>query len=230
MRYSGTHYRATGLSTDVSKSQSRFHSARSDEPEHPCTSRGNERALCLPANSPSLGERERETRFAQSIRSLRALTLAVEVHSQLRAAGAWLPAVRHHCPPRSCDGAPREPRRPESTPSGAAARWTAWGSTQTSVLRYRQQNNSYRVIAWGGGWAHGCVCNIWKGCRMQAERRKDTKWNRRRANSLSKFHAGLNQDVSPCLWSRISQNVRFMSHAHLWGPCEIDAPAQVIES
>lgn len=151
MRYSGTHYRATGLSTDVSKSQSRFHSARSDEPEHPCTSRGNERALCLPANSPSLGERERETRFAQSIRSLRALTLAVEVHSQLRAAGAWLPAVRHHCPPRSCDGAPREPRRPESTPSGAAARWTAWGSTQTSVLRYRQQNNSYRVIAWGGG-------------------------------------------------------------------------------
>lgn len=91
-------------------------------------------------------ERERETRFAQSIRSFCGLTLAVEVHSQLRAAEAWLPAVRHHCPPRSCDGAPRERRRPESTPSGVAARWTAWGSTQTSVPWYRQQNNGCRVI------------------------------------------------------------------------------------
>lgn len=47
--------------------RSRFRNAQSDELEHPCTSQGDNRALCLPARSPAVTRKE-ETRFAQSRR------------------------------------------------------------------------------------------------------------------------------------------------------------------
>lgn len=59
----------------------------------------------------------------------------------------------------------------------------------------------------------------------EREKRKQAKRKHGRANWLSKFQAGLNQDVSPCLQSRIIWRVRFMSHAPLWASCEVSAPA-----
>lgn len=139
------------LSTDVSKYQKLILQHIQWEPEHACASPGNNRAPCPPA-----APQERETHSAQSSRSaFQGLTLTVEARSQLPAAGAWPPAVRHRCPPRNCAGAPREPPPPESTPSGEAARWMACGGTQKSAPRHTSIIITGREKQRAGGC--GCV-------------------------------------------------------------------------